>query len=149
MTGKGGRTERVSDDKMSALRSALRSAPRKRVNAMRAPLKAAVAHLLPDLLAFRAKGYTGAELAAVMREHDVVISARTLMKYIAELRPPSARKSKRTAGKPQPKPTIIAPPPQPVAPQPKIFVPAARFVAKPLVRRKASDVLGHRFDDDV
>lgn len=149
MRGKGGRTERASDDKMSALRSALRRAPRKHVNATRAPLKAAVAQLLPDLLAFRAKGYTGAELAAVMREHDVVISARTLLKYIAELRASSARKSKRAAVKPHPKPTIAAPPPQQFAPQAKIVAPAARFVAKPLVRRKASDVLGHRFDDDV
>ena len=48
--------------KVSALRSALRSAPRKKGTRSRSPLKAAVVQLLPDLLAFRAKGeHAGAE----------------------------------------------------------------------------------------
>ena len=47
---------------VSALRSALRSAPRKKGTRSRSPLKAAVVQLLPDLLAFRAKGeHAGAE----------------------------------------------------------------------------------------
>ncbi|HXY58831.1 MAG TPA: hypothetical protein VEH76_09630 [Methylocystis sp.] len=157
MRGKAGRKEQVSDEKMSALRQALRKAPRKRVKAARGSLKAAVAQLLPDLLGFRAKGYTGVELAAVLREHGVVISAGTLTKYLAELRPSSARKQKRAAvepqQKPQPKPAVATPVPPQAAPPARIvapLAPALRFVAKPLPRRsKASDVLGHRFDDDV
>ncbi|HMK90177.1 MAG TPA: hypothetical protein VK446_11170 [Methylocystis sp.] len=149
MTGKARRAAHASDEKMSALRTALRSAPRKRAKQTRSPLKAAVAQLLPDLLAFRAKGYSGAELATVMREHGFVIAARTLTKYIAELRPSSARKPKRAAVEPQAKPATAPAPALQVAPRANASAPLAHFAAKPLARRKASDLLGHRFDDDV
>jgi len=140
------------DDKVLALRSALRSAPRKRVKAPRSPLKAAVAQVLPDLLAFRAKGYSGAELATVMREHGFVISARTLTRYIAELRagPPKRDKKKTPPAKPK---TEAAPQAERVAPKALTPTLSAQrppvFVPKPLLRRKANDILGHRFDDDV
>ncbi len=86
----------ATSDKMSALRSALRSAPRKKGARSRSPLKAAVAQLLPDLLAFRAKGYTSAELAEIMRSNGFVIAAGTLNKYINEARasPVNRRKKK-------------------------------------------------------
>ena len=61
------------DDRVSALRSALRSAPRKVGGRSRSPLRAAVAQLLPDLLAFRAKGYSDAELAGVIGNDDCVL----------------------------------------------------------------------------
>ncbi len=48
--------ERGAPNKVAALRSALRSAPPKKGIHSRSPLKAAVTQLLPDLLAFRAKG---------------------------------------------------------------------------------------------
>ena len=88
----------ATSDKVSALRSALRSAPPKKGARSRSPLKAAVAQLLPDLLAFRAKGYTSAELAEIMRSNGFVIAARTLNKYINEARArPANRRKKKIA----------------------------------------------------
>ena len=140
------------EDKVSALRSALRAAPKKRARVSRSPLKAAVAQLLPDLLAFRAKGYSGAELAEVMREHGFVISARTLTKYLAELRarPRKTLKKRAAAAKTEPKTTAaLTDAPKPSA-RNAIAAPPARFAAKPIAlqRRNAKEVLGHRFDDD-
>ncbi|MFY9656026.1 MAG: hypothetical protein WAK01_05485 [Methylocystis sp.] len=155
MKGKAGAANTASVDKVSALRAALRAAPRKVGGRSRSPLKAAVAQLLPDLLAFRAKGYSDAELAGVMRESGFVIAAGTLKKYITEARgrSPKARKRKREKIAPADATskaitvesgsrTIDA---KTVAPLP------SRFATTPLAqnRRAAKDVLGHRFDDDV
>ena len=88
----------ATSDKVSALRSALRSAPPKKGAGFRSPLKAAIAQLLPDLLAFRGKGYTSTELAEVMRGKGFVIAARTLNKYINETRArPTNRHKKKIA----------------------------------------------------
>ena len=84
-------------DKVSALRSALRSAPPRENARSRSPLKAAVVQLLPDLLAFRAKGYTSAELAEIMRENGFTIAAATLTKYINEARAQTTHRRKNKA----------------------------------------------------
>jgi hypothetical protein len=136
------------EDKVLALRSALRAAPKKRAGVSRSPMKAAVAQLRPDLLAYRAKGYTGAELAEVMREHGFSISARTLLKYLAELAPRKAVKKKRPPP-PEPEPkTVSTPARMDRRPEPRRSFPFAAPAPAPQ-RRKASDVLGHRFDEDV
>lgn len=137
-------------DKVSALRSALRSAPKKRARRSRGPLKAAVAQLLPDLLAFRAKGYSGVELAEIMREHGFAITARTLTKYIAELRSDRVRKKKAAPVKAEPKTATVSSRPQPAKEERAIAPRPSFFVAKPLAapRRSATEVLGHRFDDN-
>jgi hypothetical protein len=140
-------------DRVSALRSALRSAPPKEGARSRSPLKAAVAQLLPDLLAFRAKGYTGAELAEILRCNGFVIAVRTLNKYINEARARPAKRRKRT------KASVTARPKTTTAKSGSRTADAARTIAtspsilatKPptQARRTAKDVLGHRFDDDV
>jgi len=143
----------ATSDKVSALRSALRSAPTKKGAGSRSPLKAAVAQLLPDLLAFRAKGYTSVELAEIMRSNGFVIAARTLNKYINETRarpanrrkkqmPPAAAKSKATTAKSG---SSTADAPRTMATPPSLL--ATKPPAQ--ARRTAKDVLGHRFDDDV
>jgi hypothetical protein len=151
MTARTPPAKKPPEDKVLALRSALRAAPKKRAATPRSPLKAAVAQLRPDLLAFRAKGYSGAELAEVMREHGFEISARTLMKYMAELAPRRPAKKKKPPPAPPARETKAAPPPR--AAQRAEPARASLFVAAapsmPMRRRQASDVLGHRFDEDV
>ncbi|QGM45712.1 hypothetical protein [Methylocystis heyeri] len=155
MTARTPPAKKPPEDKVLALRSALRAAPKKRAATPRSPLKAAVAQLRSDLLAFRAKGYSGAELAEVMREHGFEISARTLMKYMAEFAPRRPVKKK----KPPPAPTAretkaaSAPAPTPRVTQRAEPARASLLIAAPpsmpMRRRQASDVLGHRFDEDV
>ena len=150
----------TSDHKISALRSALRSAPPKKGVRSRSPLRAAVAQLLPDLIALRAKGYNGEELAGIMRDNGFVISVRTLNKYINEARAGSSRKRKKKAPPVAPKRTTAAQTPKipAIAPRPKaeqrakpIAVPPSLLATKPLAqtKRSAKEVLGHRFDDDL
>jgi hypothetical protein len=154
MTARTPPAKKPPEDKVLALRSALRAAPKKRAAIPRSPLKAAVAQLRPDLLAFRAKGYSGAELAEVMREHGFEISARTLMKYMTELAPRRPAKKKKPPPAPPARETKAAPPPPPPrAAQRAEPARSSLFVAAtpsmPMRRRQASDILGHRFDEDV
>jgi hypothetical protein len=144
--------KKAPEDKVTALRSALRAAPKKRSKRSRSPLKAAVAQLLPDLLAFRAKGYNGVELAEIMREHGFVITARTLTRYIGELRSVTPRKKKAAAAKAEPKTESTTSRMQKREQEEKAIEPHPSFFsAKPLspVKRSVKDILGHRFDDDV
>lgn len=146
MNGEAGN---ATGDKVSALRSALRSAPPKEEGRLRGSLKAAVTQVLPDLLAFRAKGYNDAELASIMRDHGFVIAARTLKNYINEARAHSSHARKKKAGTATKSKTATsksgAKATQPMALRP------SQLATKPLAqpRRAAKDVLGHRFDDDV
>ena len=151
--------ETTSDDRVSALRSALRSAPRKKAARSRSPLKAAVAQLLPDLLAFRAKGYNSAELAQIMRDNGFNIAAATLNKYINEARGGSTKKPKKKAvikrsrAIPAPRSSASAAKPSSGAIEPAetITIPPSLLATKPLAQKKraAREVLGHRFDDDL
>lgn len=140
-------------DKVSALRSALRSAPRKKGARSRGPLKAAVAQLLPDLLAFRAKGYTSVELVEIMRSNGFVIAARTLNKYINDARARSAsrRKKKMSPVAAKSKTTTVKSGSRTADAARTMAAPPSLLATKPLAqaRRAAKDVLGHRFDDDV
>jgi hypothetical protein len=158
MKGKAAPAKKTPEDKVTALRSVLRAAPKKRAKRSRSPLKAAVALLLPDLLAFRAKGYSGVELAEIMREHGFILTARTLTRYIAELRPERTRKRKAAPLEDEAKAKAVKF--QPQEPKEESATPARSsfFVAKPLaplraplapIRKSAKEVLGHRFDDDV
>jgi hypothetical protein len=146
--------------KVSALRSALRSAPPKEGGRSRSPLKAAVRQLLPDLLAFRAKGYSDTELAGVMRDNGFVIAASTLKKYIsgARARSGAARKSSGDAPKKRAAPVgtgsaaiTVKSGSRITDTAKKMATPPSLLATKPLAqsRRAAKDVLGHRFDDDV
>lgn len=149
MNGEAGN---ATGDKVSALRSALRSAPPKEEGRLRGSLKAAVTQVLPDLLAFRAKGYNDAELAAIMRDHGFVIAARTLKNYINEARAHSslARKKKAATATKSMTATSKSGARAGHATQPMALRPS-QLATKPLAqpRRAAKDVLGHRFDDDV
>jgi len=156
MKGKAAGAENLSDDKVSALRSALRSAPRKAAGRSRSPLRAAVAQLLRDLLAFRTKGYSDAELAGVMRENGFVIAASTLKKYINEARGRSPKTRKGKAEKLAPartssKPITVESGSGTVDVARTVAALPSLYAAKPLAqnRKAAKDVLGHRFDDDV
>jgi len=156
MKGEAAGAKRLSDDKVSALRSALRSAPRKVGGRSRSPLRAAVAQLLPDLLAFRAKGYSDAELAGVMRDNGFVIAARTLRKYINEARGRSRKARKRKAEEVVPvrissKAITVESGSRTVDDARTVAALPPLLATKPLaqIRRAAKDVLGHRFDDDV
>jgi len=143
----------ASTDKVSALRSALRSAPRKKAAHARSPLKAAVAQLLSDLLAFRAKGYTGVELAEIMRDNGFAIAAGTLNRYINEARGRSgkARKKKAAPAVGDQEPTKVTAGPRKADAARTMATPPSLLATKPLAqtRKAAKDVLGHRFDDDV
>lgn len=149
--GEAAPPKKPPEDKVLALRSALRAAPKKRARRSRSPLKAAVVQLLPDLLAFRSKGYSGVELAEIMGEHGFVITARTLTKYIAELRSDRTRKKKTASVKAEPKTATATSRLQKPDEESAIAQRPSFFVAKPLAptRRSAKEVLGHRFDDDV
>ncbi len=143
----------ATSDKVSALRSALRSAPLKKGARSRSPLKAAVAQLLPDLLAFRAKGYTSVELAEIMRSNGFVIAARTLNKYIneARARPESRRKGKISSVAAKSKTTTVKSGSRTADAAKTMATPPSLLATKPpaQARRAAKDILGHRFDDDV
>ncbi|PPD10216.1 MAG: hypothetical protein CTY36_00545 [Methylocystis sp.] len=144
----------ATSDKVSALRSALRSAPPKKGARSRSPLKAAVAQLLPDLLAFRAKGYTSAELAEIMRGNGFVIAARTLNKYISEARArPASRRKKKMASvaAAESKTTTVKSGSRTADAARTMATPPSLLATKPpaQARKAARDVLGHRFDDDV
>ena len=142
----------ASPDKVSTLRSALRSAPRKKGARSRSPLKAAVVQLLPDLLAFRAKGYTGAELAEIMRNNGFIIAAGTLNRYINEARGRSgARKNKAAPAAAESKATKVKSGSRTADAARTMATPLSLLATKPppQSRRAAKDVLGHRFDDDV
>jgi hypothetical protein len=143
----------ATSDKVSALRSALRSAPPKKGARSRSPLKAAVAQLLPDLLAFRAKGYTSVELAEIMRRNGFVIAARTLNKYIneARARPANRRKKKIACVAAKSKTTAVKPSSRAADAARTMATPPSLLATKPptQARKAAKDVLGHRFDDDV
>ncbi len=147
MTARTPPAKKPPEDKVLALRSALRAAPKKRAKTSRSPIKAAVAQLRSDLLAFRAKGYSGAELAAIMREHGFEISPRTLLKYLAELAPRKAAKKKKPRSSPAPQSKEPPPPMERQSEPPRSSFFAATLAAPQ--RRKASDVLGHWFDEDV
>jgi hypothetical protein len=139
-------------DNVSALRSALRSAPPRKSARSRSPLKAAVAQLLPDLLAFRAKGYTSAELAEIMRENGFTIAAATLSKYINEARAQTTKRRKNKAVVAREAKATTADSGLRAADAPtKMATPPSLLSTKPLAqnRRAAKDVLGHRFDYDV
>lgn len=143
----------ATSDKVSALRSALRSAPAKKGARSRSPLKAAVAQLLPDLIAFRAKGYTSVELAEIMRSNGFVIAARTLNKYIneARARPANRRKKKIASVAANSKTTTVKSGSRTADAARTMATPPSLLATKPpaQARRAAKDVLGHRFDDDV
>jgi hypothetical protein len=145
--------EATTDHNVAALRSALRSAPRKKGARSRSPLKAAVAQLLPDLLAFRAKGYNGAELAKIMRDNGFIIAATTLNKYINEARTVAGGKRKKKAATKTPALKVTTGKSATIADKAaeKIVVPPSLLATKPLAQNKrtAKDVLGHRFDDDI
>jgi hypothetical protein len=153
---KGGPAEaaKTTHDKFSALRSALRSAPPKEGGRSRSPLKAAVAQLLPELLAFRSKGYNGAELAEIMRDNGFVIAAATLNKYINEARTTRSgkkRKMKTSTAAPRSTTTAVEPDARAANAAKSIVVPPSLLATKPLAQNKrtAKEVLGHRFDDDL
>jgi len=156
MKSKSGGANKPPDEKVSALRLALRSAPRKVGGRSRSPLRVAVAQLLPDLLAFRAKGYSDAELAGVMRDNGFVIAASTLRKYLNEARGRSGKARKKKAEKVAPASALSK---AITVESGSRTVDAARTVAtlpsllatRPLAQNRstARDVLGHRFDDDV
>jgi hypothetical protein len=139
-------------DNVSALRSALRSAPPRKSARSRSPLKAAVAQLLPDLLAFRAKGYTSAELAEIMRENGFTIAAATLSKYINEARAQTTkrRKNKAVVAR-EAKATAVNSGSRAADAPARMATPPSLLSTKPVAqnRRAAKDVLGHRFDYDV
>jgi hypothetical protein len=165
MKGKAVKAKRASTDKISAkvsaLRSVLRSAPPKKGGRSRSPLKSAVLQLLPDLLAFRAKGYSDADLADVMQDNGFVIAASTLKKYLREARAGSGKTRKSPSAKTRKKKTTpIQTRSAPIAVKSrsrttnavkKMATPPSLLATKPLAqnRRAAKDVLGHRFDDDV
>jgi hypothetical protein len=140
-------------NKVAALRSALRSAPPKKGIHSRSPLKAAVTQLLPDLLAFRAKGYTGAELAEIMRNNGFVIAVTTLNKYINEARfsSPSRPKKKLKTIAAESKMTAVKPLSRTADGARTMAAPPSLTATKPLAQnpRVARDVLGHQFDYDV
>lgn len=155
MKGKAAEANNSSDNKVSALRLALRSAPKKAGGRSRSPLRAAVAQLLPDLLAYRAKGYSGAELAEIMRNNGLIIAAGTLNKYISEARGRSGKRKKK-AKKAAPAGTLskaitVESGSRTVDAARMVAMPPSLLATKPLAqnRRGAKDVLGHRFDDDV
>ncbi|MBM3578996.1 MAG: hypothetical protein FJX40_15470 [Alphaproteobacteria bacterium] len=143
----------ATSDNVSALRSALRSAPPKKCARSRSPLKAAVAQLLPDLLAFRAKGYTSVELAEIMRSNGFVIAARTLNKYIneARARPANRRKKKIAPVAAAESKTTVKSGSRTADAAKTMATPPSLLATKPpaQARRAAKDILGHRFDDDV
>jgi hypothetical protein len=149
---KGAESE-AADYKVSALRSALRSAPPKNGARSRSPLKAAVAQLLPDLLALRAKGYNSAELAELMHDNGFTIAAATLNKYINEARSRTgSRRRKRKMNTTQSASSTAAKPDSRASNAvKKIVVPPSLLATKPLSpsKRTAKDVLGHRFDDEL
>ncbi len=139
-------------DKVSALRSALRSAPPRKSMRFHSPLKAAVTQLLPDLLAFRAKGYTSVELAEIMRENGFTIAAATLTKYINEARARTTNRRKNKAVVSTHSEANVADFVSRAADATtKMATPPSLLSTKPLAqnRRTAKDVLGHRFDYDV
>lgn len=147
------KTASANEDKVSVLRTALRSAPQKKRTHARSPLKAAIAQLLPDLIAFRAKGYSGADLAEIMRDHGFVVSVRTLNKYVNEARTRSGEKRKKKAA-----PAALGPTTAAVDSEAKANDAAKTIVVPPSLlatkaptrsRRVAKEVLGHRFDDDL
>ncbi len=142
----------ASADKVSMLRSALRSAPPKKGVHSRSPLKAAVAQLLPDLLAFRAKGYNGKELAEIMRNNGLVIAVATLNKYINEARFNPGGRSRRNVQRISAKPkTAARRTPSREADVSGAMASPSLLATKPLVENRsvAKDVLGHQFDYDV
>lgn len=143
----------TTEHKVSSLRTVLRSAPRKKSARSRSPLKAAVAKLLPDLLAFRAKGYSGAELAEIMRDNGFVISVGTLNKYVAEARTRSGnkRKKKTVTTALRAKTTAAESEARSSDAAKTIVVHPSLLATKTSTqnRRTAKDVLGHRFDDDL
>ncbi len=143
--GATGTSPEIVDDRISALRSALRKAPPKRVAS--SPTKTAVTQLLPDLLAFRAKGYNDDEIAKIMRDHGFAIAARTLKRYISDARKRSGAeckskemKAKTASAQTDGSADIIS--------RATVCNP---LTPKTLARtgRHAKDILGHRFDDDV
>jgi hypothetical protein len=139
-------------DKVSALRSALRSAPPRKRARSRSLLKTAVAQLLPDLLAFRAKGYTSAELAEIMRENGFTIAAATLVKYINEARAQTTHRRKNKAViDTEAKAGTVKSASRTADATAKMATAPSLLSTKPLAqnRRIAKDVLGHRFDYDV
>jgi len=146
-------TSLATSDRVSALRSALRSAPPKKGARSPSPLKAAVAQLLPDLLAFRAKGYTSAELSEIMRRNGFVIAARTLNKYIneARARPANRRKKKMASVAAKSKTTTVKSGSRTADVARTMATAPLLLATKPpaQARKAAKDVLGHRFDDDV
>jgi hypothetical protein len=138
------------DDRVSALRSALRSAPRKRDAPSRSALKAAIVAVLPDLLAFRAKGYSDEELASVMRDYGFPIAASTLGKYVGEARARSKPRKKKAVAQSS-APPVRAPHAERAPPSART-PPAAKVGArnaKTAAVKSAKDVLGHLFDEDV
>ena len=143
----------AGSDKVSALRSALRSAPPKKGARSRSPLKAAVAQLLPDLLAFRAKGYTSVELAEIMRSTGFVIAPGTFNKYIneARARPANRHKKKIASVAAKSKTTTVKSGSRTADAARTMATPPSLLATKPpaQARKAAKDVLGHRFDDDV
>lgn len=153
MKGNAGEANKAPTDRVSALRSALRSAPAKKEGRSRSPLKVAVMQLLPDLLAFRAKGYNGAELAEMMRNNGFIIAACTLNKYIHEARARSgkARKTKTAPVGSASKAMAVKSGSRTADAARTMATPPLLLATKPLaqIRRSAKDVLGHRFDDDV
>jgi hypothetical protein len=153
MKGNAAEANKAPTDRVSALRSALRSAPAKKEGCSRSPLKAAVMQLLPDLLAFRAKGYNGAELAEMMRNNGFIIAAGTLNKYINEARARSgkAHKTKAAPVGSGSKAMAVKSGSRTADAARTMATPPSLLATKPLaqIRRSAKDVLGHRFDDDV
>jgi hypothetical protein len=119
----------------------------------RSPLKVAVALLLPDLLAFRAKGYTSVELAEIMRSNGFVIAVRTLNKYISEARarPTNQRKQKMAPASAKSKTTTVELGSRTADAARTMATPPSLLARKPRAqaRKTAKEVLGHRFDDDV
>jgi hypothetical protein len=159
MKAKAAQATKALDERVSAVRSALRSAPRKRNGASRSALKAAIAELLPDLLAFRAKGYSDIELADIMRDNGFPVAASTLKKYVGEARVRSGRTHKKRAA-------VIAADAKSDDAQERLAEPSSygtgaartttttlssRFATTPFVlkRKAAKDVFGHLFDYDV
>jgi arginine repressor len=109
--------------------------------------------LLPDLLAFRAKGYTSTELADIMRENGFTIAAATLVKYIKEARALTTRRRKKnkTVVATETKAITVKSGSRTTDATAKMVTSPSLLSTKPLAqnRRAAKDVLGHRFDYDV
>jgi len=140
---------RTRDHTVSAVRMALRSAPVKPSVPSPDSLKAAVAELLPDLLAFRRKGYTDGELALFLHDNGLQIAVSTLRKYIGATRPRSRKPRRAKPASPAHKASVAKPSPVATKPDPPPK-PSLRLPRGPQPQRRlAKDVLGHRFDDDV